>query len=660
MQPKILIVDDLEQNLLATAQLLDDFDAEILLVRTGQEALLHLMKHEFAVVLIDVYMPDMDGFEILRLMSSVRKTRNTPIIFLSAICRDEQHLFEGYDLGAVDYLIKPLQPSILRSKVRVFLDLYLHKELIREKEAQLRLFHTLMEQSEDEILIFDSQSGELVDSNRMARQRMEQAQTSESQHHNPLHMTNCHILCPHEQSWSGLLNDIEQQGYLLVENRYPNSEGHYRYTEAKLQIAIVDQRKFLLIMVRDITRRKELEFHLQQQEESARRANLAKSLFLANMSHEIRTPMNAIIGLSDLLAETTLDETQRRYLHVLHRAGEGLLTLINDILDLSKIEAGHLALEQIPFDLSLLVEQSLEIFHHLAMKKGLVLRTEWLIEQSSVQRLGDPARLRQILLNLLGNAIKFSSSGTITLRIQPAMHHPNDGWLRFEVEDHGIGIAPQRQAAIFQPFVQENSGTTHSYGGTGLGLTICHRIITQMGGSIGLDSQPDQGSTFFFEIPLTAVVSHPTPVPQADAAAPVSTITTAAPSLHILLVDDNEDNLFLLQAYLQQDRYQLTLATSGQEAIEHFRTNPFDIVLMDVQMPGMDGLTATRMMRDMERQQQRSVSVPIVALTAYALKEDERRSIDAGCNGHLIKPIRKSVLLEAVESFTATAVRPLH
>jgi len=383
---------------------------------------------------------------------------------------------------------------------------------------------------------------------------------------------------------------------------------------------------------------------------AAESASQTKSTFLASMSHEIRTPMNAIMGIADLLAKTTLSAEQDEYVQIFRRAGQNLLHLINDILDLSKVEAAQIELEHDPFSLNVHLKRLMALMTPRALEKGLTLSCEIAFDVSN-ELVGDAPRLEQVLFNLLGNAIKFTQTGGVSLRVVRVPDGPAPTTLGFIVSDTGIGIASDQLDAVFERFTQADSSTTRRFGGTGLGLTIARQLVELMGGSISCVSELGQGSVFTFtapfETPSDSAIAETTPARPG----PDTTPLALAP-LRVLTVDDSRDNRALILAYLKNTPYESDVAATGAMACEMVTTGRYDLVLMDRQMPVMDGLTATRAIRAWEKANDRKPT-PIIALTAAAMRGDREICLAAGCTAYLTKPIDRDVLLRAIAEHTA-------
>ncbi|MBF0549373.1 MAG: PAS domain S-box protein [Deltaproteobacteria bacterium] len=394
----------------------------------------------------------------------------------------------------------------------------------------------------------------------------------------------------------------------------------------------------------DITERKSAEQEIVKSHAMAEAANRAKSDFLASMSHDLRTPLNGIIGSSILLLDTILTTEQSDYVKIIRTSGEVLLEMINDILDISKIEAGKMELETIPFDFWALVFQSCEIVR--PKLQGRQINLDCRIEERVPQVLrGDPVRFRQLLINLLGNAVKFTEEGKVTVSVSVEELIDNHCKIYLIVKDTGIGIPPDKLEDIFEPFKQAKVSTARTYGGTGLGLAICRRIAGLMGGAIRAENNPsDQGGTAFHVTLWMEVGPEIELAQQRTAPQPAEPVTK-----RILLVEDNLVNQFITKKLLEKFGQQVQIAPDGQQAVDKYSSDEFDLILMDVEMPIMDGLEATRAIREIEKRTGKHI--PIIAMTAYAMGDDYERCLSSGMDEYLSKPVNPEKLLEVINKF---------
>ncbi|MCF7837091.1 MAG: response regulator [Candidatus Marinimicrobia bacterium] len=512
--PRFLIVDDLEANRLYLTRLIQHFfpRAKLREVDSGEAALAAVAEEAPDIILLDVMMPGLTGFEVCRAIKENPATQTILVLMISGQRTDTQSRVCGLEEGADSYLCKPFEPA----------------ELVAQMRALLRI--------------------------RQIEHRLEEKQK-------------------------------------------------------------------LLEVARD----------------EAQEAAHAKSEFLAHMSHEIRTPLNAVIGMTELLMETTLDDEQQEYAQTVHTASESLLQIVNDVLDFSKIESGRMSLEQQPVPIPEMIAEVVRLMQAQADAKGLTLATT-VAPGTPAVLLGDPLRLRQILINLLNNAVKFTERGSVRLAVR-GKRVASGCQVEFTVQDTGIGIPPEKVDRLFRPFSQVDASTSRRFGGTGLGLVISQRLATLMDGQITVESQPGAGTTFRLEVQLAN--------PEAIAAAPVPSAAKrqAARDLRILVAEDNPVNRQVVGLLLERLGHGCSFVENGQQAVEAVRQTPYDVVLMDLQMPVMDGLTALQVIR---REMPPDQQPWIIALTAHAIHGAREEYLSAGMNDYLSKPLRRSALEEAL------------
>jgi two-component system, sensor histidine kinase len=527
-KPKILLVDDLEENLVSLEMLLDEFDVSFVRATSGMEALRKTLTGDFAMAILDVQMPGMDGYETLSLMRKRKKTKYLPVIFVSAIHQSDLHIIKGIETGAVDFIPKPVIPEILIGKVKIFLDLYFQKQELKN-----------------------------------------------------------------------LLEMLE------VNNR-------------------------------------ELEIQKLKAEEATR----VKSMFLANMSHEIRTPLNGIIGISRILEQTTLEKNLKELVRIISTSGENLLNIINDILDFSKIESGQVELENLEFELSEVITNIVRLLKFNADEKGIGLSVH-IDKRITGLLIGDPYRLTQIVTNLLNNAIKFTEKGYVRIEVEQASKEAEQVELLFKVIDTGIGISLNGSKKLFKEFSQTESSTTRKFGGTGLGLAICSNLVSLMGGEIGVNSTFGEGSAFWFRLKFSYLEKQKTIIKKDNFIVP--------DTLKILCAEDNMVNQRVTQLLLKNIGTECEIAENGKLAYEMAQKKNFDIILMDMQMPVIDGIESTCKIREYEALNKVVKPAYIVAVTANATSEDRQKCLSAGMNDFLSKPFQASELINIIKNVVSNS-----
>ncbi|MEH1964364.1 MAG: response regulator [Nostoc sp.] len=666
MEPKvnILLVDDKLENLLALEAILEKLGENLVRATSGEEALRCLLHQDFAVILLDVQMPGMDGFETATLIRNRGRSRHTPIIFLTAFSTSDQMLFKGYALGAVDYLLKPLDPNILTSKVTVFVELFKKTEAVKQQAAQLVAVNAELRQSEERlrslstcspvgIFEIDTEGGcRYTNPRYQAICDLKAAESLEKRWLESVHPED------RERAIASWSDYIRQGRDYSEEFRFQTANGIIRWVQVRSSPMLSGQGELLGYVgtLEDITERKQAEevraqvIREQTARQEAEAANRMKDEFLAVLSHELRTPLTSMLGWSKILRSKKLDDkATSRALEAIERNAISQMQLIEDILDVSRIIRGQLRLNVSAVNLISVMEAALEAVRPLAEPKDIKLNT--VLDTSVGSVYGDPARLQQVVWNLLTNAIKFTPKGgrvEVNLLVvcgegQQTTHK----YAQIQVIDTGIGISSEFLPKVFERFRQADSTTTRSHNGLGLGLAIVRHLVELHKGTIFAQSAgTGQGATFTVRLPL--LQDNRGSRGSREAAGEISSPVASMPlaGLRVLVVDDEADTRNFLSFMFEEYGAIAIAVASVEEALAIVEQAKPDILISDIGMSEQDGYTLIRKLRSLEPE--KGGRIPAIALTAYTREEDRLEALSAGFQQHLSKPIDPTKLIAMV------------
>ncbi|MEK6556494.1 MAG: response regulator, partial [Bdellovibrionota bacterium] len=656
----VLLVDDRPEGLIALEAVLADPEINLIKAASGQEALAQILSHDFAVILLDVQMPEMDGFETASIIKQRERSRNIPIIFMTANNKADHYISTGYSVGAVDYVLKPFDPHMLKSKVNVFVDLYKKTRLIREQAEALRES------------VRREQANTLHQLELEGRRRYQNLADAvpqivfRAQSSGGIEYINQYWLSYTGRSLNESLDEnwrtaVHSKDLVLIDNKWNEAKKLNRGFECECRLRSGTSGEFrwhLLRVVPEFNGYSQLstwlgvatEIHDQkiaQQElllakKIAESASETKSRFLANMSHEIRTPLGVILGFSELLMDSELSEEERSSaLTTIRKNGEQLSKIIDEILDLSKVEAGKMEVERSKISVVDLL-MSVKSFMSLpASEKGIKLKFDTVGKIPSFI-FTDATRLQQILINLISNGIKFSAGGEIHVSIW-FEKKPVHSKLFISVKDTGPGLSAEQIENLFQPFTQVDTSMTRKHGGTGLGLALSRKFARALGGDIKVaPSAEGEGCNFILQIE-TGLVDETTFVDKlaVEYISPVKkgAQSTALNGVKVLLVEDSVDNQVLVSRFLTREGAIVDLASNGVEGVQKAMGGDHNLVLMDIQMPELDGYGAISQLR------QKGFTKPIIALTAHGMVEDRQKCLAIGLTDHLTKPVNRKALV---------------
>ena len=633
-QVKLLVIDDDEVDRLQLKRALKatGLSYELSECAEVRHALEDISNTAYDCIFLDYLLPGLNGLDLLK---SIRDKGITAPVIIITSQGNESIAVDLMKAGASDYIVKnditaQLLGQVLRNTIRM-------SEVVKERQLAVQALRT--------------SEARLAEAQRIARVGSWQFSPTDQVLHWSHEMFNIlHVNRDSEPSIEMLLDVVDEQDRTLVNHTWTRALGGESFNaDVKVRIkgelkylnmqgyALLDENNAIIKIVgtlQDVTERKLSEQEIMKAREQAENSMKVREIFLANMSHEIRTPMNAILGFTRLLYETELSDEQRSFIDAIHFSGENLLVIINDVLDLSKIQSGKMTIEKCEFGIHEVLKGVISVMRPRTQEKGLKMISQ--IDQQIPHTIkGDPVRLNQILTNLISNAIKFTEKGSVTIEVHAIHNEKQDLLLQFKVTDTGIGIFEDKLPVIFENFVQASADTTRKFGGTGLGLAIVKNLVELQEGKISVSSTPGLGSTFTVHLPFERIdtrIGNPVEV--------IETVESfdALRGVRLLVAEDNAVNQLLVKKVLLKAGCKVDLAMNGAEAIEYLKANKYDAVLMDIQMPEMDGYSATEFIRS--KLPRPLCQIPIIAMTAHAFGEDVNRCLAAGMNDHVSKPFK--------------------
>ncbi|WP_374950878.1 response regulator [Mucilaginibacter sp.] len=622
----ILIVDDREENIIALEALLKRNDIRLFTTTSPNDALKIAWENNIAIALVDVQMPEMDGFELVEMLKSNPRTKDILVIFVTAISKESKYAVKGLGTGAVDYLYKPLDPYITSAKVDSFITLARQQAEILQKNEELQAYAIVVKNSADIICSVDA-SNLRINTINPAVEHILGYKPSELIGRSIVDLAIDAERDTLRKRLGGIIKD--NLTFATFESQFNTFDKRTIWTDCRASY----RNRIIFLNISDNSPQKSYQQQLIKSKEAAELGKKVKETFLANMSHELRTPVNGIIGITNMLLKSGVTDQQANLLEMMETSSKSLLAVINDVLDISKIEAGKFSIVRSPANIREIVNMVHGLLKFTADEKDISF--EALVDKDVPEILMlDSLRLNQILMNLLSNSIKFTSHGLVKLHVSVLQRFDHKVKLKFSVSDTGIGIPNDKLSKIFESFEQAEEDTATKYGGTGLGLAIVKKLVELKGGELSVTSEEGTGSEFaftnWFNVAESQLVA-PDKLP-----AKKSKVLAPFIDVKVLVAEDNMINQFMLAKMLKDWNVTVDVADNGQSVIERIKENEYDLILMDTHMPGINGYQAARMIRmDFEEPKR---SVPIISLSAAAYEHEHQEALSSGMNDVLPKP----------------------